>query len=136
MLREVAMSHNGAERRACKRFVVWGATVYYKKESFFFTRKYTDDCYPLLDISWGGCTFLSQKPLKAKIKVSLKIVPPGEEDAAIVIKGRVIWAPPNPGGSYEYRIAIQFDPYGTKKGNNAPESLDRLKALEQKFKNE
>jgi len=134
MLKEVAMPHRGAERRACERFVVPDATVYYKKESFFFTGEYTDDCYPVLDISRGGCNFLSHKPLKAKIKVSLKIVLPGEEDAAIVVKGRVVWVPPNLGRSYEYRIGIQFDPYGAKKGNNAPESLERLKALEQKFR--
>jgi hypothetical protein len=44
------------------------------------------------------------------------------------------WVAPNPGQSYNYQIGIQFEPYGTKKGNNDPESLKKLTALEQKFK--
>ena len=128
------MTHREAERRACERFVVPGATVYCKEEGFFFRRKYTDDFYPVSDISLGGLRYLSQKPLIDNAKVSLKIVLPGE-DATMEIKGRVKWVSPNPEKSYKYVIGIQFEPYGTRKGNNDPRSRKRLEILEQKFKN-
>lgn len=128
------MTNKGSERRACARFAVPGATVYYKEVGFFFSREYSDDYYPLFDISLGGCNFLSQTPLKPERKVSLKIVIPGEEDAAIVLTGRVIWTSPHSGMSYNYQNGIQFNPYGTGRGDNAPECLERLKALEQKLK--
>lgn len=127
------MVHKEAERRTCERFVVPGAEVYCKEEGFFFSKKHTGDFYPVFDISPGGLRYLSQKSLKDNAKVSLKMVIPGE-DAAIVIKGRVKRVSPNPEKSYKYMIGIQFEPYGTKKGNNDPESLKRLEVLEQKFK--
>jgi Tfp pilus assembly protein PilZ len=127
------MVHKEAERRTCERFVVPGATVYCKEEGFFFLKKYADDFYPVFDISLGGLRYLSQKPLKDNTKVSLKIVIPGEDDT-MIMKGKVKWVSPNTAKSYKYIIGIQFEPYGTRKGNNDPESLKRLEVLEQKAK--
>jgi len=126
------MAHKEAERRACGRFVVPGTTVYYKEDSYFFSKKYTDDFYPVLDISLGGLRYLGQNPLKENAEVSLKITIPGGE-SAMIMKGKVKWVSPNIETSYKYLIGIQFEPYGRKKNHNNPENLKRLEFLEQKF---
>ena len=126
------MRDRGKERRACERFVIPGAAVSYKKEALFLAKRFTEERYPIFDMSRGGLRFLSQKPFKINTRLSLKIEITGEE-IPIIIKGRVKWLSINPEKSYKYQVGIQFDPYGKKKGENAPECLERLIVLERKF---
>lgn len=127
------MVHRGIERRTCERFEVPGATLCYRREGLLpFSKEYTEECFPIVDISRGGLRFLSETMLKVDAMLSLKVTLPGDE-TPLLIKGRVSWASVNPGVSYKYQIGIQFEPYGDKKSENDPESLRRITALEQKF---
>lgn len=127
------MEAKGIERRACKRFKVPGATVCIKLEKFFFSRKrYVEEFYPIIEISRGGIRFLGQKLLSATSKISLKIAIP-EEQAILILKGRVKWLSASPTKSYRYQFGVQFNPYGKQKGDNDPEILEKLIMLEKKF---
>ena len=127
------MADKMTERRACERFVVLGATACYKKEVFFFKKDFTDDCYPVFDISRGGLLLACPDFLKIGTKISVKIIIPDDE-TPLVIKGKVIRSGLNPEKSYRYQIGIQFAPYGAKKGENSSEALARIHAWEEKSK--
>ncbi len=120
------------ERRACERFVIPWATASYSVEGLIFSGHFTEDLFPVADISRGGLRLLTDSLLKAEAKVALKIVIPGDADA-LDLKGRVTWVALNPERSYKYQAGIQFAPYGEKKSENSHEALERLKALEERF---
>jgi Tfp pilus assembly protein PilZ len=124
----------GIERRECQRFKIPGATASYAKEKFSLSKKeeYTEEFCPVMDLSRGGVQFLTQKPLKYKTKISLKISIPGER-IPLTLKGEVRWSAPNPGKSYKYQIGVQFNSYGEEKDQNYPGNLVKIIALEQKF---
>ena len=58
-----------------------------------------------------------------------KLIVPDEEP--VIIKGKVVWTAGNPEKSYKYRVGVQFEPYGEKKGQNPPELLDKITTWEQ-----
>lgn len=127
------MVYKGIERRKCARFEIPGATVSYKKISLFPSKKeFYEDYLPVLNINRGGILFLNQKHLNTNKKISLKISIPDEGDS-LVLMGRVRWAALNVGMSYKYQIGIQFNPYGNKKGENSPQALEKIIALEKKY---
>ncbi len=127
------MADKMIERRACQRFVVLGAIACYKKEVLFFQKDFTDDCYPVFDISRGGLLLACPDFLKTGTKISVKIVIPGDK-MPLVMKGKVTRSALNPEKSYRYQIGIQFAPYGEKKGENSSEALARICAWEERFK--
>ena len=120
------------ERRACERFVIPWATASYRVEGLISSGHFTEDLFPVVDISRGGLRLLTDSLLKAEAKVVLKIFIPGDADA-LDLKGRVTWVALNPERSYKYQVGIQFAPYSEKKGENSREVLKRLKALEERF---
>ncbi|MFP4081191.1 MAG: PilZ domain-containing protein [Candidatus Aminicenantes bacterium] len=127
------MGENELDGRSCVRFETPGATVSYKKKTFFFSKgKYGEEFCPILDISRGGLRFLAQKDIKINKELNLKISIPGEK-IPLVQKGKVRWCSFNVGKSYKYQIGIQFSPYGEKKGQNYPGNLTKIIALEQKY---
>jgi Tfp pilus assembly protein PilZ len=127
------MGDKGIERRLCQRFKIPGATVSYRKEKLFSSKKKIDEEFcPVLDLSRGGVRFLTQKPLKFKSKICLQLSIPGER-IPLDLKGRVRWSTFNAGKSYKYQAGVQFNPYGLEKGQNVPQTLTKLVALEQKF---
>jgi Tfp pilus assembly protein PilZ len=121
------------ERRLCQRFKIPGATVSYRIARLFMSRAGTDEEFcPVLDLSRGGIRFLTQKPLKFKSKVTIQLTVPGER-VPIDLKGRVRWSTFNSGQSYKYQAGVQLNPYGLEKGQNVPQTLTRIVALESKF---
>lgn len=120
------------ERRACERFVIPWATASYRVEGLISSGHFTEDLFPVVDISRGGLRLLTGNIIKAEAKVVLKIFIPGDADA-LELKGRVTWVALNSERSYKYQVGIQFAPYGEKKGENSREVLKRLKALEERF---
>ena len=126
------MEKEKLERRACERFAIPGAVVYWKRESLVFSGTFTRDYYPVFDISRGGLRFLNQEALKVGTAVELKIVVP-DEGAPLVLKGRVSWTSMNPGRSYKYQTGIQFEPFGEQKGLNSRETLARIISFEERF---
>lgn len=127
------MENKGVERRECHRFKIEGATVSYKKPKLFSTpKKFRETNCPVTEMSRGGIRFLTQKPLKINKKILLTVQLPGNRDA-LDLSGQVIWKSLSPNQSYKYQLGIQFDPYGTKKGQNSPLLLDKIKELEKKY---
>jgi hypothetical protein len=122
----------GIEKRECGRFEILGATlVYHSKRGIFSKPKYSDDEFPIYDLSYGGLRFLSQEKLKMKSSIVIKIMIP-EQEEAIEFAGKIARIAHHPGQSYNFQIGVQFFPYGHKKGLNPPEKLILLKALEEK----
>jgi len=127
------MDDKEIEKRTCVRFEVPGATVIYREKKLFSTQEKDDEeFWPVLDISRGGFRFLCQKLLKSNTKAYLKISIPGEGNSLTQI-GQVRWTSFNPGKSYKYQIGVQFNPYGEESGQNSPQNLEKIIALEQKF---
>ncbi len=122
-------------KRQCSRFVIFGATLSYKKEGIFSAGGFTEDVYPILDLSLGGLQFLLQQGIKPDTNLSLKIYGP-EGDLLLMLKGVVAWVTLNPEKSYSYQIGVQFNPYGEKKGYNPPGCLDTLLDLERRYSKE
>lgn len=121
------------EGRMCLRFEIPGATVSYKRRKLFVSpTKYGEEFCPVVDISRGGLRFLSQRPLKIKSKVTLKISVPGEK-VPLSLKGKVKWVFADSEKNYKYKLGVQFNPYAEKRGQNSPGSLEKIIALEQKF---
>lgn len=127
------MGEKVIERRVCQRFTIPGATVSYRKEGLFASKAKSDEEFcPVLDLSRGGVRFLTQKPLKFKSKIFVQLSVPGER-VPLDIRGRVRWSTFNTGKSYKFQAGVQFNPYGLEKGQNVPQTLTRIVALETKF---
>lgn len=125
------MDRHHVERRTCVRFAIPGAVLCYRKEGLLTSCRFTEDFYPVRDISRGGLCFLGQVAPKVDSKLTLKIEVPGNT-TPLVVSGRVRWSSLNYGKSYRYQIGVQFAPYGRQKGKNAPEVLQEIIVLEQK----
>lgn len=126
------MSFEGKEKRRCVRFKLPGATVsYWRKRLFSYPEDADEESCPVLDLSCGGLRFLSQRALKSYQKISLAVSIP-DEAPPLKLEGQVIWGYPWPKPDYTYQIAVKFNPYGGRKGENSPETLARIKALEEK----
>lgn len=126
------MAEKSVGRRACASFSIPGATVSYRKEGRVFSGEYSKDFFPVFDISRGGMCFLSHSYLEIGSRVTLKIIFP-DEDIPLLLKGTVTLTSPNPEKSYKCQVVIHFSPYGRSRGENAPESLERIARLEEKF---
>ena len=127
------MGEKDVEKRLCQRFRIPGATVSYRLRRFFSSGSGTDEEFcPILDLSRGGLRFLTQKPLKFRSRVRLQLTVPGER-VTLDITGRVRWSTFNAGKSYKYQAGVQFDAYGLEKGQNPPQTLAKIVALETKF---
>lgn len=125
------MTEEKIERRKCGRFVLEGATVYYREKSLFRKRDFGKDYYPLFDISRGGLRFLSNDQIAVGTKVTVKIILPEEEP--LVVEGTVIWSGLHGGQSYKCETGIQFLPYGEHVHHNAPDVLERIASWEERF---
>lgn len=120
------------ERRACERFVIPWATASYKVEGFISSGHFTEDLFPVVDISRGGLRLLTNSLLKVEARVTLMILIPGDA-VALDLRGKVNWVAPNLEKSFKYQVGIQFAPYGENKGENSLEVFKRLKAIEERF---
>jgi len=127
------MGEKEVERRLCQRFKIPGATISYRKEGLFSSKARTGEEFcPVIDLSRGGIRFLTQKPLKFKSRIFLQLSIPGER-VPLDLRGRVRWSTFSAGKSYKYQAGVQFYPYGFEKGQNVPQALTRIVALEAKF---
>jgi hypothetical protein len=127
------MGEKEVERRLCQRFRIPGATVSYRKERLFASKSRTDEDFcPVLDLSRGGVRFLTQKPLKFKSRIRIQLSVPGER-VPLDLLGRVRWSTFNAGKSYKFQAGVQFSPYGLERGQNVPQTLTKLVALEMRF---
>jgi len=130
------MENNTTDKRHCSRFRIEGATLSYKKLKLFsFSPDYTEKNCPILDLSRGGCRFLSQKPPKIDTSVLVEIFLPDDDDP-LFYYGEAKWFLPNPGFSYKYQVGIQFNAYGEDERQNSFDNLEKIKELEHKCSND
>ena len=124
------------KKRSCIRFHVPGVTLRYrKKHRFWRSKKYTEDRFPVPDISRGGAKFLSNHRLKVGSPIDVIIHIP-EVDQILELTAVVRWVGRNPEASYRFQTGIAFAPYGTRKNENSTEILDHIKKLEAAYSNE
>jgi hypothetical protein len=125
------MKYEGIERKRFKRLKIPGATVNFSQRHF--KRKYSEEFCPVVDLSRGGIRFLCRKLISTIVtKISLQIYIPGER-FYLNLKGRIKWTSLNPSENYKYQIGVQFNPFGEKKEQNRPDTLERIIAWERKL---
>jgi len=119
------------KKRKCKRFLIPGTTLYYgKKASGFFRQKYSEDFYPVINLSRGGAKFLCNERLRAGSAIMVKLnIPEINEHPEIIANVR--WISKNPEQSYKYQTGIEFNAYGTGRNENPASVLTLLENLEQ-----
>ncbi len=118
------------KKRTCDRFSIPGTTLYYKyKSSFFKKAEYSDDYFPVINMSRGGAKFLCNQRLTAGKSIVIKINIPGKEQE-LEILADIRWISRNPEQSYRYQTGVAFNSYGNKKNENSLEILALLESLE------
>jgi len=118
------------KKRSCKRFSILGTILYYKnKPRFFGQGKYTNDYYPVINMSRGGVNFLCNQRLAPGAQLIVKINIPGTQTEPEII-ANVKWISKNPEQSYRYQTGIAFNSYGDGKNKNSKEILSFIKNLE------
>ncbi|HWR57579.1 MAG TPA: PilZ domain-containing protein [Thermodesulfovibrionales bacterium] len=121
------------ERRSCERFSVPGSTISYRSQGLFSRfRSRPPESHPMLDLSKGGLSFLTDRRPRLGEKLSLLVSCP-DWSSPILVSGKVVYVGGSPVRSYKYRIGFQFNPYGPEKGRNSLESLNRLDELEKTY---
>lgn len=119
------------KKRHCRRFSIPGATLFYRKKTFFRRKgEYPDDYFPVLDISRGGLKFLTNDRISPGSEVTLRLVFPNRDDTQPEIKAIVRWVSRNREESYRYQTGVSFNAYGPGKRQNPEEILSFLKSLE------
>lgn len=123
------------EKRKCNRFKVPGATLICRTEKLVLSdREYSEEIYPLADLSKGGLSFFSKRRFKKNTRLAMKVFLPGEE-IPITIRGRVSWKFLSSEMEHRYQTGVQFDPYGKGKHLNNPRFLEKIKDLEKEYSN-
>jgi len=118
------------KKRKCARFTIPGTTLYYKKKGFFSNRKkYSHNYFPVLDLSKGGASFLTNQRIKIGASIIVKLSIPGV-DSPLEILSVIKWVSRNREESYIYQTGIAFNAYGEKKNQNSPKILEVLTNLE------
>jgi len=116
-----------AERRALHRFAVAGATIKFRSVE---SSEEVSGTGAVLNIGLGGLCFRSEVQLSTDTLLELVLTIPGEKPMRLL--GRVRWR-----GITEGRMCrlygIEFRRFGTAEGENDPEILSRLIALERKY---
>lgn len=121
------------KKRSCNRFGIPGTVLHYKKKPRFFGKgKYSDDYYPVINMSKGGAGFLCNERFKAGTLLDIKIQIPGISTESEII-AEVKWISKNPEQSYRYRTGLAFSSYGNNKNQNPTDILTLFETLENKF---
>ncbi|MCM2285296.1 MAG: PilZ domain-containing protein [Desulfobacula sp.] len=107
--------------------------LYYKNKPRFFGKgKYSDEYYPVINMSKGGAGFLCNERLKVGTSLVIKIRIPGISAESEIIS-EVKWISKNPEQSYRYRTGLAFNSYGEGKNQNPKEVLTFLESLETRY---
>ena len=121
------------KKRKCKRFTIPGATLFYKKRGFFFYKtKYSENYFPVLDMSKGGASFLTNQRIKPGSAIIVKFTIPGI-DSPLEISCTTRWIARNREESYRFQTGISFNTYGKNKNQNQLEILEVFNELEENF---
>ncbi len=97
--------------------------------------EFSNDYYPVLDISRGGLRFLTNERPKIGLAVKVKIAVP-DADYQPEVRGIVSWVSRNREKSYRYQTGVSFNPYGDGRKENSSEILTFIQSLESKHPTE
>jgi Tfp pilus assembly protein PilZ len=123
------------QKRSCRRFSIPGTVLYYKMLPRFLPEGgYSDQYYPVINMSRGGVLFVCDQRLEAGAFVRVKLVIPGDEKQ-LEMRGDIRWIAKNLEQSYRFCIGIAFHPYGTGKRQNPAHLLAMIKDLEMRRAN-
>jgi Tfp pilus assembly protein PilZ len=123
------------KKRKCDRFSIPGTVLYYKVVPRFFGEgAYSDNYYPVINMSRGGALFLCDQRFEAGTELLVKLVIP-QNERELALRADVRWIAKNPEQSYRYRTGIAFSAYGSGKKQNPEQVLDLLKQVEIRAKN-
>ena len=120
--------------RKSPRFAIAMAVISYKKSGFWQRRiNFAGDAKcPVLDISKGGLSFLTDRPPKSR-RVSL-LLKYSERDDAINLEGTIVYSVPRGDELYyRYRVGVKFNPFSSRRGHNALDALFLLDRLEKTY---
>ncbi len=121
------------KKRKCKRFTIPGTTLFFKKRKFFFFKtEYSNNYYPVLDLSKGGASFLCNQRIKPCSSIIVKIIIPGMENPLEII-ATTRWIARNREESYRFQTGVSFNTYGKGRNQNSPQILKKLMHLEASF---
>gem|GEM_PF-2034669 len=113
---------DGTERRAGKRFGVKDATVQYTRGGVLSFLNRLSERYYLLNLSMGGCYFITRQPLKQGESLKLVIEAP-LSTSPIHVRGQVAWVKKS--REFEaWRVGVQFTRMGEKHGKQLKYVLD------------
>lgn len=85
------MSWSGPDRRASKRYGVKESLLVYRKGGLLAFLRPPSPVYIVLNLSPGGCHFISREELAAGQPLRLSIQPSGVR-GTIRVAGRVVWS--------------------------------------------
>jgi Tfp pilus assembly protein PilZ len=94
--------------------------------------EYSEEYYPVLDISRGGLRFLTNDRPKIGLSVKVKISVP-EADHQPELNGVICWVSRNREKSYRYQTGVSFNPYGDGRKENPSEILTFIESLESEY---
>ncbi len=122
------------KKRKCKRYAIPGTTLYYKKIKLFFNSPgYSQDYFPVIDISKGGASFLTDQRIKPGSPIMIKLTIPdlvSNIDLPLEILCKTRWIARNREESYRFQTGISFNTYGDNKNQNPLEILEIFNKLE------
>jgi hypothetical protein len=121
----------GVEKRACKRFIVPDAKVRYKKPGLLLLLRGFSEPMPVRNLSKGGLSFECDETFPHDQEMTFQLLVPME--TPVEIRGQKKWHRACQSGNYRYDIGIQFSPFGSRRGFNTREALDRLRALDKMY---
>ena len=118
------------EKRRCRRFVIPGAAVKYKKTGLLSFGKGFSGPYSVENVSKGGLSFVCDKKLSRGKTLELQLLTPNEEP--LLLKSVVRVRRPVKDTNNKI-IGIEFMPFGSRRGWNSQETLDGLRMLDKKY---
>lgn len=119
-----------AGRRGCKRFVVPGAKMRFKRTGLFGLFGKFSKAHPVLNMSKGGMAFRSGEKFRRKEKIVAQLLLPGE--SPLDLHSRVRWLGQEDSEGVK-AIGITFVPFGSSRGWNPREALEVLRKLDAEY---
>ena len=118
-------------RRRCRRFVIPGAEVRYKKTGLLVLLKGFSEPCPVVNISKGGLSFTCDRKLSNGKNLVVELMAPDEVplrlESIVRRQDRIM-------GSDKRFTGVEFIPFGGRSRWNTSESLGILKKLDEKYR--
>ena len=118
----------GIEKRRCRRFVIPGAEVKFKRRRLLFWGQAFSESCPVINVSKGGLSFNCDKKISNGAKLAIQFLITNETPLNL---NAIVWRQEQIMGSEKKITGIKFMPFGSRYGWNSRESLDVLRKLDE-----